>query len=164
MNFRVDYKELISMVMEISKIFVEVIKVLLDKSVIVLGMLFSAIFFITGGKDRLIYCLLAVMAIDYVTGIIKSVIKGNLNSKVGFKGFLKKVFTLLIVALADQIDQLLEIRGLKYNCRYIVICFYTANEGLSILENAVNAGLKVPIQLKNILEQCKEKEIKKEKS
>ncbi|MHD0316763.1 phage holin family protein [Fusobacterium sp. THCT1E2] len=162
MNLRVDYKELITMIIETSKIFIEVFKILLDKSVIGLGMLFSAIFFITGGKDKLIYCLLAVMGIDYVTGIIKSIIKGNLNSKTGFKGFLKKIFMLLIVALADQIDQLLEIRGLKYNCRYIVICFYTANEGLSILENAVNAGLKVPKQLKNILEQCKEKEIKKE--
>ena len=162
MNLKVDFKELITIVMEFLKIFVEVLKVLFDKSVVVLGMLFSAIFFITGGKDKLIYCLLAVMAIDYVSGIFKSIMKGNLNSKIGFKGFLKKIFMLLIVALADQIDQLLEIKGLKYNCRYVVICFYTANEGLSILENAVNAGLKVPRQLKNILEQCKEKEIKKE--
>lgn len=159
-----DYKEIWSIFIEALKIFMEVVKVLLDKSVIILGILFSAIFFITGGKDKLIYCLLAVMGIDYVTGIIKSVIKGNLNSKVGFKGFLKKVFMLLIVALADQIDQLLEIKGLKYNCRYIVICFYTANEGLSILENAVNSGLKVPKQLKNILEQCKDKKITQDKS
>lgn len=162
MNLRVDCKELLTMVIEASKMFLEVFKILLDKSIIVLGMLFSAIFFITGGKDKFIYCLLAVMAIDYVTGIIKSVIKGNLNSKVGFKGLLKKIFMLLIVALMDQIDQLLEIRGMKYNCRYVAICFYTANEGLSILENAVAAGLKVPKQLKNILQQCKEKQIKKE--
>ncbi|MFV0577303.1 MAG: phage holin family protein [Fusobacterium ulcerans] len=40
--------------------------------------------------------------------------------------------------------------------------YNTANEGLSILENAVDAGLKVPKQLRNILEQCKEKQIKKE--
>lgn len=159
-----DYKEIWSMFIEALKIFMEVFKVLLDKSVIILGMLFSAIFFITGGKDKLIYCLLAVMGIDYVTGIIKSIIKGNLNSKVGFKGFLKKVFMLLIVALADQIDLLLEVKSFKYNCRYIVICFYTANEGLSILENAVNSGLKVPKQLKNILEQCKDKKITRDKS
>lgn len=159
-----DYKEIWNVGIEVFKIFIEVLKVLLDKTVIVIGMAFAAIFFITGGKDKLIYCLLAVMGIDYVTGIIKSVIKGNLNSKVGFKGFLKKVFMLLIVALADQIDQLLEIKGLKYNCRYIVICFYTANEGLSILENAVNSGLKVPKQLKNILEQCKDKKITQDKS
>lgn len=162
MNLRVDCKELITMFMEISKMFVEVFKLLLDKSVIVVGMLFSTIFFITGGRDKFIYCLLAVMGIDYVTGIIKSIMKGNLNSKVGFKGLLKKIFMLLIVALMDQIDQLLEIRSMQYNCRYVVICFYTANEGLSILENAVDAGLKVPKQLRNILEQCKEKQIKKE--
>lgn len=162
MNLRVDCKELITMIIEVSKIFIEVFKILLDKSVIVLGMLFSGIFFVTGGRDKFIYCLLAVMGIDYVTGIIKSIMKGNLNSKVGFKGLLKKIFMLLIVALMDQIDQLLEIRSMQYNCRYVAICFYTANEGLSILENAVDAGLKVPKQLKNILEQCKEKEIKKE--
>lgn len=162
MNLRVDCKELITMFMETSKMFVEVFKLLLDKSVIVVGMLFSTIFFITGGRDKFIYCLLAVMGIDYVTGIIKSIMKGNLNSKVGFKGLLKKIFMLLIVALMDQIDQLLEIRSMQYNCRYVVICFYTANEGLSILENAVDAGLKVPKQLRNILEQCKEKQIKKE--
>lgn len=162
MNLRVDCKELITIFMETSKMFVEVFKLLLDKSVIVVGMLFSTIFFITGGRDKFIYCLLAVMGIDYVTGIIKSIMKGNLNSKVGFKGLLKKIFMLLIVALMDQIDQLLEIRSMQYNCRYVAICFYTANEGLSILENAVDAGLKVPKQLRNILEQCKEKQIKKE--
>ena len=35
--------------------------------------------------------------------------------------------------------------------RGAVICFYTSNEGLSLLENAAHIGLPVPDKLKEIL-------------
>ncbi|MDH6459406.1 toxin secretion/phage lysis holin, partial [Fusobacterium sp. PH5-7] len=70
----------------------------------------------------------------------------------------RKAAMFCVVALAALADEILETKGFKYNCRYLVICFYFANEGLSILENVINAGLPVPKQLKNMLEQCRDKQ------
>lgn len=151
------YKEVWDMV-------VEVLKILVDKGVIMLGILLSWFFYVLGGRDNLIYCLFGVMVIDYVTGIIKSIFQETTNSKIGFKGILKKILMLCAVALAVLLDVILDTKNLKYNCRYLVVCFYFANEGLSILENVINAGLPVPKQLKNILEQCKDKKITQDKS
>lgn len=151
------YKEVWDMV-------VEVLKILVDKGVIMLGILLSCFFYVLGGRDNLIYCLFGVMVIDYVTGIIKSIFQETTNSKIGFKGILKKILMLCAVALAVLLDVILDTKNLKYNCRYLVVCFYFANEGLSILENVINAGLPVPKQLKNILEQCKDKKITQDKS
>lgn len=148
---------------EIWNMFVEVIKILADKGVIVVGMLVSCFFYAVGGRDKFIYCLFGAMAIDYVTGILKSAKNGSTDSKIGFKGIPRKATIFCVVALAALFDVILETKSFKYNCRYLVICFYFANEGLSILENVINAGLPVPKQLKNMLEQCRDKkEIKKE--
>ena len=147
---------------EIWNMFVEVTKILVDKGVIVVGMLVSWFFYAVGGKDKFIYCLFGAMVIDFITGIFKSTKSGSTNSKVGFKGIPRKAAMFCVVALAELADEILETKGFKYNCRYLVICFYFANEGLSILENVINAGLPVPKQLKNMLEQCRDKqEIKK---
>lgn len=145
------YKEVWDMGIEVFKIFA-------DKSVIVGGLLLSCFFYIIGGKDDLVLCLLGVMGIDYITGVIKSMVQDTTNSKKGWKGFLKKIAMICIVALAVLLDIVLDTKASKYNCRYFVICFYFANEGLSILENVINAGLPVPKQLKNMLEQCREKQ------
>ena len=103
------------------------------------------------------------MAIDYITGVLKSMKQGSTDSKVGFKGIPRKATIFCVAAFAALFDIILETKNFKYNCRYLVICFYFANEGLSILENVINAGLPVPKQLKNMLEQCRDKkEIKKE--
>ena len=147
---------------EIWNMFVEVIKILVDKGVIVVGMLVSWFFYAVGGKDKFIYCLFGAMVLDYITGVLKSMKHGSTDSKIGFKGIPRKATMLCVVALAALFDIILETKSFKYNCRYVVICFYFANEGLSILENVINTGLPVPKQLKNMLEQCKDKqEIKK---
>lgn len=146
---------------ELINIFMSALKILFDKTTIAAGIIISGVFYATGGKDNLIFCLFGVMIIDYITGVIKSIFQETTNSKIGFKGILKKISMLCAVALAVLLDIILETKNFKYNCRYLVICFYFANEGLSILENLVNAGLPVPNQLKNILEQCKKRKIKR---
>lgn len=147
---------------EIWNMLLETFKTLVDKGVIVVGILISWFFYAIGGRDKFIYCLFGAMGIDYITGVLKSLKHGTTDSKIGFKGIPKKVTVFCVVALAALFDIILETKSFKYNCRYIVICFYFANEGLSILENVINTGLPVPKQLKNMLEQCRDKqEIKK---
>ena len=142
-------------------ILYDVLSIFYNKIVIMLGMLISFIFFITGGKDKMIVCLLIFMTIDYISGIVKSIIKAETNSKKGFQGFLKKILMLCIVVIAYRLDIILSLDNLQYYCRFVTLSFYIANEGLSILENAINSGLPVPEQLREVLEQCKKTKVKK---
>ena len=146
---------------QVLNLFEDVFKILFEKVIIILGILVSWIYVATGGRDKYIECLLVVMAIDFITGIIKSVIKNTTNSKTGKKGIGGKFIMLSIVALAYLLDIIMDINNSPYNCRIVVISFYFVNEGISILENAVEIGLPVPEQLKNMLEQCKKEDIKR---
>ena len=46
--------------------------------------------YLWGPWDALITALIALVAIDYVTGVICAAVNGKLNSSVGFKGLMKK--------------------------------------------------------------------------
>ena len=92
------------------------------------------------------------MALDYMTGICKAIKQKKLNSKAGLLGFLKKFGYLVIVALSVVIDRLAGDTGAV---RTLVIYFFIANDGLSILENWGAIGLPLPKKLFEILEQLK---------
>ena len=66
----------------------------------------------------------------YITGVLAALYEKRLNSEVGFRGILKKVVILLIVGLAHMIENAAGITGI----RDIVIGFYIANEGISVLD------------------------------
>lgn len=121
--------------------------IFLDSSLIV-----SSISYILGGIDNLLIMLLIIMAIDYITGICKAIISKKINSIVGVKGIVKKFGYLLIVVLAVLIDKII---GDTSAIRVLVIYFFIANEGISILENWALMGLPLPNKLKQIFEQLK---------
>jgi len=108
---------------------------------------------IVGGWDILIYALLVLMVLDYVSGVISAGYNKKLSASVGFWGISKKVMILIIVFLAVTLDIIFHTPGA---IRTLVIIWYSANEGLSIIENASNIGLPVPPWLKDKLEQAKE--------
>ena len=112
--------------------------------------------YIWGPWDALIIALVAMVAIDYITGIIKAAMQGKLSSLVGFKGLLKKVAIFLLVAVGVMVDKI--IPATNEAVRNAVIFFYIANVGLSILENAGELGLPLPAALKKSLEKMKDKE------
>lgn len=148
---------------DILTMFYNVLCIFYNKTVVIVGIIVSYIFVITGKKDEMIECLLIFMVIDYFTGILKSIYLKKLNSKLGFKGFLKKILMICVVVVAYRLDIILHLTNITYNCRFLTIAFYIANEGLSILENCINSGLKVPEQLREVLEQCKKNKINKGK-
>lgn len=106
--------------------------------------------YLYGDMNGLLVALFVVIVLDYITGLLKAGIKKELSSEVGFKGILKKMLILLVVALAHLIDNCV---GSEETWRNIAIVFYISNEGISILENAVACGLPVPKKLKEILKQ-----------
>ncbi|MGL5655920.1 MAG: phage holin family protein [Fusobacteriaceae bacterium] len=118
----------------------------------------SLMIYLVGGFDTLFRALLIMMALDYITGVIKGYKNKNINSKSAYKGFWKKIVVLIIVVGATQMDMILQDVGV----RTLVLMFYVATEFLSIIENASVLGVPIPDKLKNALEQCRDnKEVDK---
>ena len=109
-----------------------------------------------GRPDGLLITLICFAIVDYVTGVVSAAINHKLNSATGFKGIAKKLFMFALVGVANLID----VNALSGTAvlRGAVICFYLANEGLSIIENAGEIGLPIPEKLKKLIEQLKESE------
>lgn len=110
----------------------------------VFGIINSIIFFLFGDLDFLIKSLLAVMILDYLTGICKAYIQKSINSKIGIKGILKKFLYLVIVSLSVILGQIL---GTNLILRNLVIYSIIFNEMISIIENCGQIGIKLPKKL-----------------
>lgn len=105
-----------------------------------------------GGIDVAFLCLITAIIIDYISGLIKAYNTKTLSSNIGFRGILKKVGMLLIVMLSVLVDRVTVNNGA---IRTLVIYYFVANEGLSVLENLAVAGLPIPKSLKNALKVIK---------
>lgn len=121
----------------------------------------AALSFCFGRLDGVLVALIALMAFDYITGVIRAGINHDLCSSVGFKGIARKVLILALVAVGNLVD--VHIIGDGSLCRSLVIGFYVANEALSIIENAIGLGLPVPKKLVTIIRELKDKNDKDEK-
>ena len=110
--------------------------------------------YLVGGFDIAIQSLLIVIVIDYLTGIASAIYNKELSSRIGFKGIIKKFCYLLVVALSVIIDNLLGSSGL---IRSLVIYFFVANDGISIIENMAKMNVKLPQKLIDALEQIRNK-------
>ena len=123
----------------------------------VVGGIFTFLF---GGTDVILKALIALVVLDYVTGIIRGIITKTLSSEIGYKGILKKILIFVVIAVAVITTKAMaEIMPAlnDYNpLREVVIVFYLCNEGISIMEN-VAEFLPVPDKLKNFLIQIRNK-------
>ena len=119
----------------------------------ILSIITTGLVFLLGGFDIALLCLIIAILLDYISGIIKAYVNKDLSSKIGFKGLLKKVGVLLIVMLAVLIDK---ITGGTGAVRTLVIYYFVANEGLSIIENLALAGVPIPDSIKNALKVLKD--------
>lgn len=115
------------------------------------GVVGGMIVYLLGGWDTLIFALICLMCLDYVTGILKGIYNKKLSSKTGRQGIVKKFVTLIVVSLAVMLEKV----GIPAT-REMVIMFFAVNEGISILENASEMGLPIPDKLKNTLLQLRE--------
>ena len=114
----------------------------------------STILYLLGGWDIALKCLVIVMIIDYITGVMSAFFNKKVNSRIGLKGILKKVGYLCIVALSVILDT---ISGETGVIRTLVIYFFVANDGISIIENIAKMGVPMPKKLIDVLEQLRKK-------
>lgn len=118
----------------------------------VISVILTFLIYLLGGLDIALKSLLIVIVIDYATGILSAIYNKQINSKVGFRGILKKFSYLLIIALSVIIDNIL---GQSGTIRTLVIYFFVANDGISILENVAEMNIPLPPKLLETLQQLK---------
>lgn len=109
----------------------------------------------------LVWILIAVMSIDYITGLICGAMgksqkteTGYLASHAAFRGLLKKALILFVVLLAALLDQAVsQGAGIQFEAVMGATClWFIASEGLSVLENVASMGVPVPGILLKLLE------------
>ncbi|QTD43253.1 phage holin family protein [Sporosarcina sp. Te-1] len=110
--------------------------------------------YLFGEWSSLLTILVALVVIDFVTGMLAGALNGELKSSIGMIGITRKVFIFAMVAVAHLIDLLLIENGIESVevVMSMVVVFYAINEILSITENAGRIGLPVPKQVRNVIE------------
>ena len=98
--------------------------------------------FFIGGIDGLMKLLVILVISDFITGALKGLILKKYSSDIGFHGISKKVCMFIFIGMANVIDN--EMLGHSEVLRDAVVLFYLANEGLSVIENAIDMGAPVP--------------------
>lgn len=109
----------------------------------------TSIAYLFGGMDAMLNILIAFMTIDFISGFTKAWLLKEFDSSRFYIGGVKKFGILLIVAVAAQLDTIINLDGMAL--RTVAISYYIANEGFSILENWGALGLPLPKALKNAL-------------
>lgn len=114
----------------------------------------------------LVWILIAVMTIDFITGLICGAMgksnkteNGYISSSQAFVGLMKKALILLVVLLAALLDKAVsEGAGITFEAVMGATClWFIASEGFSILENVALMGIPVPKILMRLLEVMKDK-------
>ena len=113
-----------------------------------IGLMGSAIASMMGGWSAALTYLMLAMIVDYGSGLIVAGVfhnsrktkNGALESRVGWKGLCRKVFTLSFIVVARGIDVYL---GVDYVKNAVIIGFFT-NEVISIVENMGLMGVPMP--------------------
>lgn len=87
-----------------------------------------------GGWDILLQTFLVMVVCDFITAIISNAMQGTLDARKCSRGIAKKVLYFVIIAVSVAVNRLMPEIGL----REIVITFFIASEGISIIQNSSN--------------------------
>lgn len=113
------------------------------------------------GIPAIMWVLIGVMSLDYVTGLICGWVgkspkteSGGLSSRAAFEGLMRKCMILLVVLLAWLLDYAVAAgAGVSFSAVTGAVClWFIASEGVSVLENAAAMELPVPKILTRALE------------
>mgnify|MGYP002624990126 FL=1 len=116
------------------------------------------------GLPPILWVLLAVMTLDYLTGIICGIMgkslkteHGGLSSSTAFSGLMKKLLIIVIIALAYLLDHAVSLGvGVQFAAVSGATClWFIASEGISVVENAATMGVPIPKVMKQALEVMK---------
>lgn len=103
-------------------------------------------------QSPFIHIFMFVIVLDILTGIVKGIKTKSLDSRIGTAGMLKHVLVVIVVLFFSIYLPLL---GFMSWARIIVV-FFIAQYGLSILENWGEIGLPVPSFIRDVMNRLSE--------
>jgi toxin secretion/phage lysis holin len=109
--------------------------------------------FLFGGFDPSLQILVTFVTMDFITGVLYGFYSGELSSRTGYKGLIKKAGIMFVIIIANLLDNLTG----QPLFRIPVVYFFIAIEGVSILENLGRMGVPIPAVLLDKLGQLKER-------
>lgn len=118
------------------------------------GVVGAFVSFLVHGLGLAVTVLIALMAIDYITGLFAAIVNRELNSRIGFNGLIRKMYYLLLIGavyLIALVIPVLEHAGAGAAIAFCVL------ELVSIAENGTKMNIYIPDFIKNILAVVKEK-------
>ena len=113
------------------------------------------------GIPVIMWVLIAMMTLDYVTGLMPGMMGvssktegGKLSSRAAFDGLMRKIMIFLVVILSVLVDLAVQYgAGVTFNAVTGATClWFIASEGVSVLENAAELGVPIPGILRKALE------------
>ena len=113
------------------------------------------------GIPVIMWVLIAMMTLDYVTGLMTGMMGvssktegGKLSSRAAFDGLMCKIMIFLVVILSVLVDLAVQYgAGVTFNAVTGATClWFIASEGVSVLENAAELGVPIPGILRKALE------------
>ena len=113
------------------------------------------------GIPVITWVLIAMMTLDYVTGLMTGMMGvssktegGKLSSRAAFDGLMRKIMIFLVVILSVLVDLAVQYgAGVTFNAVTGATClWFIASEGVSVLENAAELGVPIPGILRKALE------------
>lgn len=121
------------------------------------GVIASIVSYAVDGLGLAVTVLIAMMIIDYATGLLVGITEKNLNSRIGYHGIIRKFYYLLLVAAIYAISYVIPNIQFAGDGAAISLCVL---ELISITENGVKLGVPIPKFIKDLLlviQQDKEK-------
>ena len=130
----------------------------------ILGVVTGVLLYASGWVGNVWWCLLILMAIDYVTGVTGAAINKCLDSEVGWKGIVRKIGIIILTAICMLVDYLIVtlsagagfVFPLQGMVTIVVCCWLIGNELLSVLENLGKMGVPLPGFLKSLFAKFKD--------
>lgn len=105
------------------------------------GIVFGSLVAFYGGLSPTVKALCIIMCIDYISGVIASIIRGDkLSSRIGAAGLLRKVYMLIVIYMCSVLEGL---AGIDIAADVVAVSMI-ANEVLSVLENSIDIGVPLP--------------------
>lgn len=106
---------------------------------------------------NIVFCLFMVISFDLVTGIIKANYMKAVTSEKWIDGFIRKILMVMCVSFCYFIDKF-QVLNLGVSLESAAAMFFIAGEIISVFENFIEMGLKLPPVLVNYLDKYKEGE------
>ena len=113
------------------------------------GAFTGIISWMVGGFGLVFTVLIGLMAIDFITGILVGIYEKKVNSRIGTKGLIKKLYIILLIGAVYLVEvAILKSSGIVADGVSGAFCIM---EFVSLTENGGKLGIPLPEKVKDII-------------